>query len=68
MLVIAVTYVVITESENIVDGLKDVPSMLYLAEIDSFLGKYFLKYLNSNYPSAAKNTSFLHFKTSIPNM
>ena len=68
MLVACVSFVVIAESENIVDGLKDVPSMLYLGEIDSFLGKYFMRYLNSSYPEIANNISFLHFKMSVRSM
>lgn len=66
--VICVSFLVIVQSEDVVDGLKDVPSMLYLVDIDAFLGKYFLRYLNSNFPVVAKNHSFLHFKNSIRSM
>ena len=65
LLVVGVTFIVVLYSEDLVSGLSDIPSMAYICEIDTFFGQYFMMYLNSHFPTVAKNHSFLHFETSI---
>ena len=68
LLVVGVTFIVILNNEDLVSGLSDLPSMAYIIEIDSFFGQYFMRYLNSHFPTVAKHHSFLHYKTSIRSM
>ena len=68
LFVVGVTFIVVLNSEDLVSGLSDLPSMAYITEIDSFFGQYFMRYLNSHFPTVAKNQNFLQFKTSIRSM